>query len=298
MQYGSGRGRSGDGRRGKAGAARHVTGKPGEKNKVSFSIENTYLPKRVKELNPEIDNAYLLFHKAANFVDGKFEVRAFEDAVHKKNGRLFDEHQVSQWAERHWAALRDAGYWLRAYDVTFAGRLVVGLGGSSVYETGLTLHPVYGLPYLPSSSVKGTLAHYIVDQCFGGDKQAAAQDETYQALFGTIRKRGQVVFFDAFPLKAPTLRMDVMNSHYGPYYMRGEPPVDFHNPVPVFFVTVEQPTFRVAIGVSPEVEEKKAAHLLGEAGALLIEALKLFGIGAKTAVGYGYASLCRPVEEA
>lgn len=42
------------------------------------------------------------------------------------------------------------------------GALIVGLGGESVLETGITLHPVTGLPTIPGSSIKGLTRAYAL----------------------------------------------------------------------------------------------------------------------------------------
>jgi CRISPR-associated protein Cmr6 len=48
--------------------------------------------------------------------------------------------------------------------IAFQGRVVerlaVGLGAPSVLETGIALHRVYGIPYLPGSAIKGLTRHY------------------------------------------------------------------------------------------------------------------------------------------
>lgn len=41
-----------------------------------------------------------------------------------------------------------------------SSRLIVGLGSTSVLETSIKLHHIYGVPYIPSSAVKGTLRAY------------------------------------------------------------------------------------------------------------------------------------------
>jgi CRISPR-associated protein Cmr6 len=46
------------------------------------------------------------------------------------------------------------------------GRLIVGLGGDNVLETGLTLHHTYGVPLIPGNALKGLAAHYC-DQVWG-----------------------------------------------------------------------------------------------------------------------------------
>jgi CRISPR-associated protein Cmr6 len=46
-------------------------------------------------------------------------------------------------------------------------RLIVGLGGESVYETSITLHHIYGIPYIPASSIKGVVRSWIINTVFG-----------------------------------------------------------------------------------------------------------------------------------
>ncbi|WP_086976049.1 type III-B CRISPR module RAMP protein Cmr6 [Archaeoglobus fulgidus] len=106
-------------------------------------------------------------------------------------------------------------------------------------------------------------------------------------IFGTQKEEGSVIFFDAFPTPEqlkdkPNLELDIMNPHYQPYYQHGEPPGDWHSPNPIFFLTVPagvEFTFAVASRDLDDLAEK--------AEKLLKEALKKFGVGAKTSLGYG-----------
>ncbi|MGE4518021.1 MAG: type III-B CRISPR module RAMP protein Cmr6 [Desulfobacteraceae bacterium] len=41
-------------------------------------------------------------------------------------------------------------------------RMVVGIGDPSVYETSITLHHIYGIPYIPGSAIKGITRHYFI----------------------------------------------------------------------------------------------------------------------------------------
>jgi len=81
-----------------------------------------------------------------------------------------------------------------------------------------------------------------------------------------------------------------MNPHYGPYYSDSNaktPPADYFNPIPVHFITVANTSFRFIIG-APEgqwLNETVRAKPITE---WLLDALTEKGIGAKTAVGYGY----------
>ena len=56
---------------------------------------------------------------------------------------------------RRETALKELGLYCESREMSVDWRLVVGLGGAAVYETAMTLHHVYGIPYLPGSAVKG-----------------------------------------------------------------------------------------------------------------------------------------------
>lgn len=80
-----------------------------------------------------------------------------------------------------------------------------------------------------------------------------------------------------------------MNPHYVPYYSDKTgttPPADYHNPVPVFFLVVEETPFRFILGAKGEtLNETIKSKSISD---WLTNALQNHGIGAKTAVGYGY----------
>jgi CRISPR-associated protein Cmr6 len=168
------------------------------------------------------------------------------------------------------------------------GRLAIGLGGASVYETSICLHHIYGFPFIPASALKGIAHHYALNHkkdknlildIFGEDHDDSKNNQ-----------RGKVVFFDAFPDENHPLSIqaDIMNPHYSDYYGDSKsktPPADYLSPVPIIFLTVGKlAQFQFIIGV------KKAEYeaLLVSAKEWLEAALKGSGIGAKTAVGYGY----------
>ncbi|MDQ7083105.1 MAG: type III-B CRISPR module RAMP protein Cmr6 [Aquificota bacterium] len=92
-------------------------------------------------------------------------------------------------------------------------------------------------------------------------------------------------------MRKENLSIDVMNNHYGEYYSEKgkEPPADWYNPNPVFFLTLEGVSFRFYIGVEKHIPEGN--ELLEEALKLLKEGLELFGLGAKRRKGMGGLSL-------
>jgi CRISPR-associated protein Cmr6 len=200
-------------------------------------------------------------------------------------------------------------------------RLVVGLGTESVYETSMTLHHVYGIPYLPASAIKGVLRNYVINELFrdADDKASEAkalQDPIFCQLFGAPESccvgkalKGRVIFLDAFPKGEIVIEPDVMTPHYQKYYMDSEnkiPPADWLEPNPIVFLTVKQPVFDFHYAVRivsttedtvwkrlKSMEEEKAHEVFKgqKLGGLfkkwLPEALRMHGIGAKTTVGYG-----------
>jgi len=104
-----------------------------------------------------------------------------------------------------------------------------------------------------------------------------------RVVFGVPGQAGKVIFFDAIPANPANLQLelDVMNPHYAPYYQGTEPPADYHNPVPVFFLTIG-PGSEFLFAVASREE-----HLAEKAREWLTKALTEMGVGAKTVAGYG-----------
>jgi len=190
-------------------------------------------------------------------------------------------------------------------------RFASGLGGESVYETGITLHHVYGIPYIPSSSVKGVVRSWIISQKYDNKEELAIRDEWFIDLFGCpdqilndrgkyksnygsevgVSRKGNVVFFDAFPTKEQTIEADIMNPHFPEYYAGKKPPTDFQSPIPVLFLAVAKTPFQFVFGYQKATEHtafKNGEKIMQEIEQYLKSALTQHGIGAKTAVGYGY----------
>ncbi|MFE8601689.1 type III-B CRISPR module RAMP protein Cmr6 [Archangium violaceum] len=194
-------------------------------------------------------------------------------------------------------------------------RLLVGHGTSSATGVGLTLHHTWGVPVLPGSSLKGLTAHYV-QNVYGpapGDEEperepfrgtdwehsrpSRAPGAVFRRLFGApdVEERsekasqGEVIFHDALwvpPEKGsgPMLARDVLTVHQRGYYESGggQWPVDFDDPNPVSFLTVAPGNcFLVAL------EARSARALLERAGRYVGEALASWGLGGKTAAGYG-----------
>jgi CRISPR-associated protein Cmr6 len=162
-------------------------------------------------------------------------------------------------------------------------RFVTGLGRQHPVENGFAWHHALGVPYLPGSSVKGMV------RTWAEHWEENVETATIDRIFGPREagKVGSVIFFDALPDRAVRLEADIMTPHYAPWYGDGDTPGDWHDPVPIPFLTVapgQYFQFIVAPRKPDENQHKKDAKQVRQ---WLKAALEFIGAGAKTAVGYG-----------
>jgi CRISPR type III-B/RAMP module RAMP protein Cmr6 len=186
-------------------------------------------------------------------------------------------------------------------------RMVVGLGGESVLETDITLHHIYGFPFIPGSALKGLVRMYAALEDKNmyldkgqGEKAPSKEIDTdpkdILRIFGSQEMAGSVVFFDAMPLDGrATLALDIMNPHYPKYYGDASnriPPTNDQDPNPVTFLAVEKTTFVFALaprrpGNSEDLKDVQQVQQW------LKDAIQRYGVGAKTNAGYGYFTSVR-----
>jgi CRISPR-associated protein Cmr6 len=150
-----------------------------------------------------------------------------------------------------------------------ASRLVVGLGAGHVLETSLTLHHIFGIPYIPGSALKGVVRmvsfwkiaeklneksdedieklqkQLYEDEISNSDKNVFDKEDIlkHKLLFGTQKFKGLLVFLDAYPEvqnKQQIFELDVMTPHYQGYYTKNQVPGDWENPNPIPFLTVKK----------------------------------------------------------
>jgi CRISPR-associated protein Cmr6 len=203
------------------------------------------------------------------------------------------------------------------FTVRALGRVLVGHGTSTATGVGLTLQHTWGVPVLPGSALKGLTAHYV-QTVYGPEMNDREEPERepfrgttwkdtrpirapgalFRRLFGAPdlddasgrATQGEVIFHDALwvPAKegrgAPMLARDVLTVHQRRYYESGgqEWPVDFDDPNPVPFLTVA-PGGRFLVAL----EAPGDRPLLERAERYVKEALADWGLGGKTAAGYG-----------
>jgi len=120
--------------------------------------------------------------------------------------------------------------------------------------------------------------------------------ETFRKIFGSKERRGQVIFFDAYPVDfnpSEHFEADIINSHYGDYYQSGKAPADWLNPNPIHFLALKEGiVFEFSLGLAPlePMEYNEEKLLLATARKLLEVGLENFGVGNKKRKGYGWFS--------
>jgi CRISPR-associated protein Cmr6 len=267
----------------------------------------------IQKLQSYPDHAGLAYEVWAHLDDGKADDRWLNEVT------AIPAPQGYRYAVDRWKDLRD-----RRRDCHFhmrtQGRLLVGHGNLALTEVGITLHHTWGVPVIPGSALKGLLAHHVA-ACHGAvtideeDAQrwpyagnhvveelvkleavTALPNTMYRRLFGAPELtdrggrvhpacRGQLVVHDALWVPddgEPFLCRDVLTVHHRGYYQGGASwPSDHENPNPVPFVSV-RPGARFLFTLSCDDTE-----LLESAATFLIDALQEWGVGGKTAAGYG-----------
>ena len=175
---------------------------------------------------------------------------------------------------------------------------ITGLGSGHPTETGMILDRNTGLPYIPASSIKGVLRLSQAINCADADGNVDENDERIVKYFGTTSdaqtaRRGQLIILDAYPKDKVSLKVDIMNPHFGKYYS-GEikQPVETESPVPIKFLTVKEGTtfiFRCAympLGIRT-LSENERQKIEKDVDAMFDVAFETVGFGGKTAIGYG-----------
>ncbi|MFZ8861975.1 MAG: type III-B CRISPR module RAMP protein Cmr6 [Thermocrinis sp.] len=121
--------------------------------------------------------------------------------------------------------------------------------------------------------------------------------ETFRKIFGSKKRRGQVIFFDAYPVDfdpSKHFEADIMNPHYGKYYQSQsgkEAPADWLSPTPIHFLALKEGIdFEFSLGLAPlePMEGNEERLLLETARKLLKVGLENFGVGNKKRKGYGW----------
>lgn len=191
--------------------------------------------------------------------------------------------------------------------VTYPG-LLIGIGNShevgvtGEIKLGFTFDYVTGLPYIPGSSIKGTLSsafiyqNFILDQLKGNEIINSMEDKEQlvkliaASIFGSNEdKPGTDIFMDSFvvPNDNSLLELDYLAPHHE------DPDLDNMSGVPVLVMLRVKPdseiNFEFILKDSNIVIDGKTYVITVDEKLNLFEKIfKEFGVGAKTDVGYGY----------
>lgn len=187
-------------------------------------------------------------------------------------------------------------YEVRILEGTINHSILNGLGAPHFKETNLTLHQLYGVPYLPASSLKGSLKSWLSHT---GIKEHPQLLEIEDLLFGTQRNKGILQIMDAFIYKNASIELDYMTPHFKSYYGNKGLPTDDDNPNPISFYRISSKEENKPVTIQfVLLLPKHLRHIAGPSGLNAKElmdgvadwfskVLEESGLGSKTASGYG-----------
>ncbi len=250
---------------------------------------NKYFPKDTYNILKstdiqQTDNFYYLFNtpRIAEKEENKMEIKINEKIQEFK----WDTKFINYLIDRRISNIKKLDEYVKEIEAKLRWRLVVGLSGIHPQETSMTLHHIYGIPYIPGSAVKGITRQWIILKNFDGKEENALRNEEFKNIFGTQQQAGKIVFMDAYPVGDIKLSIDIMNPHYPDYYTNPakNPPADWQSPTPIKFLTVKDTKFKFHL-------LSKDENLLEKACEWLKDAITHYGVGAKTALGYGIFTL-------
>ncbi len=220
-----------------------------------------------------------------------------------------------QAAYSRWYAMMSATREATLFNATLDWRMVVGLGGETVLEIDITLHHLYGIPFIPGSALKGLTRAYVAKEYKryyvpedkpegqrGPSGKTDGDHSEIKRIFGTQKSAGTVLFFDAMPLNGEVkFVVDIMNPHFPDYYNslksnKTIPPTNDQSPNPITFLTVTNTTFTFALAPR-DAGKKQHVKDVEQVKAWLQEALHKYGVGGKTSAGYGYFKKDMPSAE-
>lgn len=193
----------------------------------------------------KVDNLHLLINKLVPFKNGQpdeTEDNRFKDKFELKYNLTTKDKNLLGHCQQVIKDNFNTTFQGQALRLEMQARMVVGMGEDSIYENSMTLHPVYGIPYIPATAIKGVCRSWIITQCYShieeGKEEKAMQNPFFTFLFGDTNQQGNLTFFDAFPLHSPKIERDIINVHYQEYYSEGKAPGDYLSPIPNTYITL------------------------------------------------------------
>ncbi len=231
--------------------------------------------------------------------------------------------------ERILTTLNHLGWKTFRFSLSMRSPLVHGLGETHPLEKFLTFDRNTGIPYLPSSSIKGILKvrcmickinqydkeklSNVVDEngsrLINKEKDSINENfSLFQELFGTgeVGKeigatQGKLIIFDAFPVQVPKLKREIMTPHFSKYYqvesLERRGPTESQSPVPNAYLAIDslegKQQFCFSFAASPSLKEGQLSEFLNVFSS---EEVLDFGFGAKTSIGMGQFEMVENLE--
>jgi len=185
---------------------------------------NSFIPMDTSEVLSRqkyiVDNFNLELNKLPRYDEGRFQFfKTNKNKIVYQPKQKFSEDLINQISKNEQSTAKS----LFKNNASFESlnfkpnwRMVVGLGGESVYETSITLHHIYGIPYIPASSIKGVVRSWIINTVFGDSESEivpldekqfslvnaefrAYQDESFCYAFGCPSEFDKVIFENGIP---------------------------------------------------------------------------------------------------
>ncbi len=232
-------------------------------------------------------------YKPCNFTG---DVTKAVDCYHKKAQEAYQTKTLEELLickhieqKRFCASMKRRGYEPIIFHVRSISRLITGIGYSHPTEIGMVFDYTLGVPYIPASSIKGVVRYANAKELFERYEDNEIFDDEADPLtremFGSMKTSGEAIFLDAYPLKPPSLAIEIINPHYGKYYDQSNDtvfPNDCQQPVPVKFLTVEKGTEFIFRCIIPQQDSNVKSSVNS-----IFENAFADGIGAKTSIGFG-----------
>jgi CRISPR-associated protein Cmr6 len=247
--------------------------------------------------------------KGLDITKKKAEDEPYEDVKRKLLEYLVQNVKVNEQVKGYLNTVKEAllanGFELR--EVRIEALYPVMVGGSETFgklafEVGLMFDPIFNVPYIPGSTIKGAVKAAL-RELVSKEKSKEEAEKLCKEIFGDEESASLVGFTDAYPIKVKEdennylLYPDVMTQHYSE---ETKDELDI-KPNPIVYVTIAPGTefkfymffkrSRTGKRITREIKNRIAENpqpteeLLGIVDKALLYAL-IKGIGAKTALGY------------
>ncbi|AVG10880.1 CRISPR-associated RAMP Cmr6 family protein [Paenibacillus larvae subsp. larvae DSM 25430] len=273
-------------------------------DKKQNSTKSSFLPRDAAEFLKKVsycENNYLSYYRFGQYQTtvkrGKEEVVVEHFRYRRSCNNLSKSEILQSLRKRQELIVSQLPAYMK-FHYKLNGRILLGIGGVTPYTTisAMTLHPVYGIPYIPGSSLKGVVRNYWLHEHLDGDLglgENASRKVFFDKCFGTGAddeqlSSGKLIFLDAYPVETYQIVKDVQTPHYKTYYNQkgSSPPRDDDSPNIIPLMAIEDTIFDIYIGMNFKTDELDA-NLRNEISKTIISTLSEYGVGAKTAIGYG-----------